>query len=60
MEQIQYIYNELKNDNETAIIENYGYKAKRYNIVFTCKTITMIFIHCKINSNISQQNYMIN
>lgn len=37
LEQIQYIYNELKNENEIAIIENYGYEGKRYTIVFTRK-----------------------
>ncbi|XP_067215141.1 uncharacterized protein [Linepithema humile] len=33
--QLQYIYNELKDENEYAILEKYGYNAKCYTIVLT-------------------------
>ncbi|XP_018317170.1 uncharacterized protein, partial [Mycetomoellerius zeteki] len=32
LEQLQYIYNEIKDENEIAIIEKYGLNAKRYTI----------------------------
>jgi len=36
---LQYICNELKDENEIAIIEKYGYIAKRYTIALTGKII---------------------
>ncbi|XP_032666619.1 uncharacterized protein LOC116842067 [Odontomachus brunneus] len=44
LEQIQHVYNELKNENEIAIIENYGYEGKRYTIVLTFIGICPIVI----------------
>lgn len=38
LEQLQYICNELKDENEIAIIINYGNNAKRYTAIFLCKT----------------------
>jgi len=38
MEQLQCIYDDLKDNNEIAIIDRYGNIAKLYTIVFTSKT----------------------
>jgi len=32
LEQLQHIYNEIKDENEIAIIEKYGSNAKRYTV----------------------------
>jgi len=39
--QLQYICNELKDENEIAIIRRYGYNAKYYTIALTGKTISI-------------------
>jgi len=39
MEQIQHIYNNIRDDNEIAIVERYGYKAKCYTIFLIGKNI---------------------
>ncbi|KAH0948755.1 Or9e92 [Eciton burchellii] len=48
--QLQYIYNELKDENEIAIIKRYGYNAKYYTIALTvvifCGTFLIIVIQC--------------
>lgn len=49
LDQIQYNYNELKDKNEVAIIESYGYKAKRYTAMLTCKILITFFTSCKMN-----------
>jgi len=41
--QLQYIYNELKDENEYAIIEKYGYNAKYLTIILLCKAIFLDF-----------------
>lgn len=38
MEQIQHVYSNIRDNNEIAIIERYGSKAKRYTAVLTGKT----------------------
>lgn len=45
MEQLKQICNDLKDNNEIAIIEKYGNYAKRYTIRLTRKII-LIFILC--------------
>jgi len=40
---LQYICNELKDENEIAIIEKYGYIAKRYTIALMGKIIFSYF-----------------
>jgi len=42
--QFQYIYNELKDENEIAIAEKYSYNARRYAVVLTSKIIISIFL----------------
>ncbi|KAL6260672.1 hypothetical protein P5V15_008192 [Pogonomyrmex californicus] len=48
LEQLQHIYSELKDENEIAIIEKYGYNAKRYTIriikITLCSGLTVIFL----------------
>jgi len=41
LEQLQRIYNKLKNENEIAIIEKYSYFAKCYTIVLVGKYISL-------------------
>jgi len=41
LEKLQYICNELKNEDEIAIIKKYGNDAKRLTVVISCK----IFAH---------------
>lgn len=50
LEQLQHIYNEVKDKNEFAIINAYGYSAKRCTAAFTSKiffrlsnTVTFLF-----------------
>ncbi|XP_024872265.1 uncharacterized protein LOC112454871 [Temnothorax curvispinosus] len=51
--QIQYVRNELKDKNETAIIKKYDCIAKRYTVALTSKTIFIVFkyngTHCQYN-----------
>jgi len=44
MEQLQCIYDDLKDNNEIAIIDRYGVNAKHYTIMFTSRTIFLFFI----------------
>ncbi|XP_019700321.2 uncharacterized protein LOC105190446 isoform X2 [Harpegnathos saltator] len=44
LEEFQYIYNELKNENEIAIIQNYGSKAKLYTAVLILFGICCVVI----------------
>jgi len=39
MEQLQRIYDDLKDNNEIAIIDRYGDNAKHYTTIFTSRTI---------------------
>lgn len=41
LDQLLYIYNELKDENEIAIINEYGYNGKRYTIALTGKIILL-------------------
>ncbi|XP_019700304.1 uncharacterized protein LOC105190445 isoform X2 [Harpegnathos saltator] len=41
---IQYIYDELKDENEIAIIESYGYEAKRCTAAFTLLGVSCLLI----------------
>jgi len=43
MEQIQYIYNDLRDNNEIAIVEKYGNNAKQYTAGLTSKTTSFYF-----------------
>lgn len=36
--QLQHIYNNLKDECESAIIEKYSYNAKWYTVILTSKT----------------------
>jgi len=51
LEKLQYICNELKNDDEIAIIKEYGNDSKRFTLIISCKIFTDIFftIQCKLN-----------
>jgi len=42
LEKLQYICNELKNEDEFAIIKEYGSDAKRFSLIITCKLFTDI------------------
>jgi len=42
LEKLQHIYNILKNENEIAIMKEYGSHAKRLSLIITCKTFTDI------------------
>ncbi|KAH0945567.1 hypothetical protein HN011_000947, partial [Eciton burchellii] len=42
--QFQYIYNELKDENEIAIAEKYSYNARHYTVVLTIFAMCIIFI----------------
>jgi len=44
MDQLQYTYNDLKDNNEIAIVERYEDNAKCYTTMLTSKTIPFIFI----------------
>lgn len=43
MEQLQRIYDNVKDSNEIAIIERYGNNAKRFTTMFTSKKTFFIF-----------------
>lgn len=47
MEQVQHIYNDLRDNNELDIIERYGTIAKYYTSGITCKTslILLFFLY---------------
>jgi len=50
LEQLQDVYNKLKDENEIAIIEKYGSKAKCYTIAIIRKTMVVeSFIFSKLN-----------
>jgi hypothetical protein len=51
LEKLQYICNELKNEDEIAIIKKYGNDSKRLTFVISCKIFTHIYyiIQCKLN-----------
>jgi len=51
LEKLQYICNELKNEDEIAIIKKYGNDAKRLTFVFSCKIFVGIYymIQSKLN-----------
>lgn len=38
MEQVQFIYKDLRDNNEIAIVEKYGGNAKQYTVGLTSKT----------------------
>jgi len=44
MEQLQHIYNNIRDNNEIAIVEKYGSKAKHYTAVLTSKIYVLISI----------------
>jgi len=44
MEQLQHIYNNIRDNNEIAIVEKYGSEAKYYTAVLISKTYVFIFI----------------
>jgi len=44
MDQIQHVYNDLRDSNEIAIINKYGNNAKQYTAVLTSKEIKHLFI----------------
>jgi hypothetical protein len=43
LEKLQYICNELKNEDEIAIMKEYGNDAKRFSFIITCKIFIDIF-----------------
>jgi len=43
--QFQHIHDELKDENEIAIGEKYGYDARRYTVGLTSNTIISTFLH---------------
>jgi len=43
MEQVQHIYNDLRDNDEIAIIEKYGDYAKKYTVGFTSKMTFVVF-----------------
>jgi len=43
MEQVQHIYNNIRDNNEIAIVERYGNKAKCYTNFLTGKNIFRFF-----------------
>lgn len=43
MEQIQHIYNDLRDSNEIAIVEKYGGDGKKYTAGLTSKTTSFAF-----------------
>ena len=43
LEQLQHMVNELTDENEINILKQYAIYAKRYTIVFSCKTIIVDF-----------------
>jgi len=49
MEQIQYIYNDLRDTNEIAIVEKYGNNAKQYTAGLTSKKTSFYsFLYLKL------------
>ena len=44
MDQIQHIYNDLRDSNEIAIINKYGNNARQYTTVLTSKEVKYLFI----------------
>jgi len=53
LEQLQDVCNKLKDENEIAIIEKYGSKAKFYTTAIIRKTMVVeSFIYSKIKYNI--------
>jgi len=44
MDQIQHVYNDLRDSNEIAIINKYGNNAKQYTVVLTSKEVKHLFI----------------
>lgn len=45
LERLQNVCDELKDENEIAIIEKYGYKAKRYTYAIICKITYVEFYY---------------
>jgi len=43
LEKLQYICNELKNEDEIAIIKKYGNDSKRLTFIISCKIFTDIY-----------------
>jgi len=39
LEELQHICNELKDENEIAIIKNYGDNLNRFTFIITCKAM---------------------
>jgi len=44
MDQIQHVYNDLRDSNELGIINKYGNNAKQYTAVLTSKELKYLFI----------------
>jgi len=44
MEQVQHIYNDLRDNDEIAIVEKYGGYAKQYTTGLTSKIIIFCFL----------------
>jgi len=51
LEELQYICNELKNEDEIAIMKEYGNDSKRFTLIISCKIFTDIY--CTIQSKIN-------
>jgi len=51
LEKLQYICNELKNEDEIAIIKRYRNDSKRLTFIISCKILIDIYymIQCKLN-----------
>lgn len=49
MDRLQQICNELKNENEINIMEEYGNKVKNYTIIIICKIIHVNIYIMKLN-----------
>jgi len=47
MEQIKHVYNDVKDNNEIAIIEKYGSHAKHCTAILTSKIPILFFIYFK-------------
>jgi hypothetical protein len=44
LEKLQYVCNELKDDNEIAIFRKYGNNAKRYTVIIICKKVFLSIV----------------
>jgi len=49
MEQVQHIYNNIRDNNEITIVERYGNKAKCYTFFLTGKIVFRFLFFCILN-----------